>query len=146
MVLYFAYGSNMDKERMKKRVNNFKIIGNGILKKHKLVFNKPAKSGNGVGFANVEKDEKSFVEGIVYETDNNGIEKLDYYEGVPEHYHRKTIFILVNSKLKECEIYIASKTETGLKPTKEYLNHLLEGEKFLSKEYFKFIKDIITLD
>jgi len=45
-------------------------------------------------------------------------------------------------------VYIAQPNmiEEGLKPTKEYLAHYLEGKDLLSPEYYGMLKNIETLD
>ena len=49
MVYYFAYGSNMDEERLKERCPDSKSVGSGVLKGYKLVFNKIANAERGIG-------------------------------------------------------------------------------------------------
>ncbi len=146
MVYYFAYGSNMDEMKMKKRVGHYKIFGKGILDKYALLFNKPARDGNGEGFANVIPAKDSKVEGIIYEISEEGIKKLDLAEGVPSHYNNRILPILHNKKIIECNVYIATNPQDGLKPKKAYLEQLLNGKKFLSTKYFNFLKNIETLD
>lgn len=148
MVYYFAYGSNMDENRMKQRVNSYEIIGQGTLKNYKLVFNKIAKNKLDEGYANIISKNSFLVEGIIYKIDTDGIKQLDKYEGVPIHYKRELMAILHNNEVIISDVYIANKDkiDNNLKPTKQYLNYLLEGQKYLSKEYFENLKNIITLD
>jgi len=148
---YFAFGSNMDKERMIKRSVEFieTEMQKGILNDWKLVFNKIRDDKEGAGYANIEPEIGSIVEGIIYKTNQDGIKKLDRREGVPDHYIQKIIPVKNNDKkLIDCVIYIAnqSKTNDSLKPEKWYLNHLLAGKEFLSKDYFKNLKNTETLD
>jgi gamma-glutamylcyclotransferase (GGCT)/AIG2-like uncharacterized protein YtfP len=145
MVHYFAYGSNMDKKRMKSRCPDSKIVSSGILKGYKLVFNKIASAGGGQGYANIVIDNNSMVEGIVWEFSSSDMAGLDECEG---GYGRKDINIKCGKKTISCQIYIAdpNKTKEGLKPTKQYLEYLFAGKKYLSKEYFKFLEGIETLD
>lgn len=148
MVFYFAYGSNMDEERMKSRQVYIKQKFRGVLSGWKLVFNKIADSSKGTSYANIIYCRDSKVEGIIYETDEISIKNLNRNEGVPKHYKKRTIKIKDDyNQVIDCVVYIAnpSMVKEGLKPTKEYLNYLLKGEPYLSKEYLEFLKNIKTI-
>ena len=149
MVYYFAYGSNMKAERMKKRGLNFKSSVHGVLNGYSLKFNKIASDFSNEGYANIVLDKKGVVEGILYEVTENDLNKLDIPEGVSTgHYYRKEVDVQLDSGEKVKAIaYVAqqNKIKEGLKPSKDYLNHLLEGKKFLSKEYFKKLSETETL-
>ncbi|MBF0350917.1 MAG: gamma-glutamylcyclotransferase [SAR324 cluster bacterium] len=138
-MLYFAYGSNMDMARMRSR--GIKIGGASplTLNGYRLVFNKVG-SLTGEGYANIIPSGKNVVEGVVYEIGPEDFEILDGYEGVAGgHYSRVTF---AKGKLTT---YIANFTEYGLKPSREYLEHLLAGEPFLSQEYYSWLKQTPTL-
>ena len=149
-VYYFAFGSNMNKERMMYRNAEFSEMMKGILKDWKLVFNKINSKKNGAGFANIEPEKDSAVEGIIYKVNEETLQKLDGFEGVPTgHYFRKTMMV-ENDKgeFVNCVAYLAnsSKISNSLKPEKLYLDHLLEGKEFLSENYFYDLKNTETLD
>ena len=42
-MLYFAYGSNMNLNRLKTRVNSYEVKGFAILNNYELIFNKISK-------------------------------------------------------------------------------------------------------
>ena len=145
MILYFAYGSNMNKQRMILRDVSFRRRFSGVLYDWKLIFN-AINEDEKAGSANIVFSKDSKVEGAVYETDEESLIKLDKFE---IHYDRKKILIKDESgKEIECHVYIThpEQTKDGLKPTKKYLMHLLEGKDLISKEYFDFLSDISTLD
>ncbi|MEN3016243.1 MAG: gamma-glutamylcyclotransferase family protein [Candidatus Methanosuratincola petrocarbonis] len=147
-VFYFAYGSNMDQERLRDRIGSFHSRKHAILEGYDLVFNKRDSSCRGAGFANIVKG-KGKVEGILYEIDETCLEKLDSIEGVhTNHYNRIEIKVECEGKLLNAWVYVANenKVEEGLKPKKEYLNHLLKGQDLLSKEYFKKLQEVKTID
>ena len=136
---YFAYGSNMNPERMKDRGVDFIKSKAGILRNYKLTFSKICSENNKSGYANIVANKNSIVEGVVYEINDNDILKLDTFEDYPEKYNRIELDIELKDKTTTKAItYIATKGEikNGLKPTKEYLNHLLKGKAFLSEKYF----------
>jgi len=76
---YFAYGSNMSEQQLIDRGVHYSSLCRGVLQKYKLVFNKPA-DVEGAGYENIDLDSKEQVEGIVYETDDVSLEKLDKYD------------------------------------------------------------------
>ncbi len=146
MNYYFAYGSNMDSARMKFREVNFSNQIKGFLKGYELVFNKVASGKSGIGYANLKANPKSGVEGIVYETDES-LDNLDKHEGVSGgHYQRERVKVETKEGVLSCVTYISKMTGDALKPTREYLSHLLTAKPFLSKEYFSKIKNTITYD
>lgn len=159
---YFAFGSNMDMQQLEDRKDEFadrqKVImkaefadrQKGIMEDWKLIFNKINVRRNGSGFANIEPEIGSIVEGIIYKVNDDAIKILDWYEGVRfDSYCRETMF--VESERNEsinCIVYIANptKTDNSRKPEKKYLDHLLAGKKFLSKNYYSNLKNTETLD
>ena len=146
---YFAYGSNMNPERMEKRVLNFTKGSSAKLKGYRLKFNKRADRNPLEGYANIVTSVGSIVEGILYEISKDDFCKIDKNEGVPIHYERKKITVqVINNKEIEAETYIAnpSKIKDSLKPTKEYLEHLLKAKDMLSNEYYNWLKSTETLD
>lgn len=157
---YFAYGSNMNKERLKQRIGvNFKTIGRGILEGFELTFNKKSSQFPTNGVANITKNRFKRVEGIIYEfTGNeydvsNSLLKLDRAEG--SNYIRETYKIKIDqndlngdfSSLNRLEVfpyvYICKNSiylDESLKPSSEYLNHLFAGENHLTANYLEHLK------
>jgi len=101
----------------------------------------------GAGFANIVKGEGR-VEGILYEIDETSLKTLDSFEGFPAHYNRIEVEVECEGKPLKAWVYVANKNkiEEGLKPKREYLNHLLKGQDLLSKEYFKKLQAVKTID
>jgi len=146
---YFAYGSNMDPDRMRERGVNFLKREHAILEGWRLEFNKVSSRNPDEGYANIVKDENSVVEGILYEINDSDLKILDRYEGYPNHYERiKVVVRMANGENVEAVTYIAKpdKVKDGLKPSREYLNHLLKGCDLLSEEYCRKLRRWETLD
>ena len=80
---YFAYGSNMDKKRMRDRGLNFTSREFGRLDGYKLMFNKKSLVG---AAANIVPSINDYIEGVLYDFPDNEIENLDNAEGFPKHY------------------------------------------------------------
>jgi len=160
----------MSQERMKARGVEWKQSFVATLQDYKLVFNKtvskpkkdspiltPAKNtvlaelSDKMAFANVEYKKDSVVEGVVYLIDRVYIEKLDKYEGVNKpipNYTRVELKAKKDGEDIPVWVYVANKdlVKDGLKPTKEYMNHLLGGRDMLSKEWVLMLENIQTID
>ena len=96
-VWYFAYGSNMNLQRMMDRSAYFTQRKRGILHGHRLVFNKISGTYPGHGVANVVAERGYDVVGVLYEVDRPGIEALDGFEGVRGgHYIRTEMMVQLN--------------------------------------------------
>lgn len=149
-LFYFAYGSNMNEERMLERGVEFTQKEKAILKGYQLAFNKIAGGKVGTGYANIIPCDGSVVEGILYAINEEGIKQLDIYEGVStENYYRTILKIETGGgKMVEAEVYIAHdhRIDDTLQPEREYLNHLLKGRDLLSEGYYRFLLDTKTID
>jgi gamma-glutamylcyclotransferase (GGCT)/AIG2-like uncharacterized protein YtfP len=78
-----------------------------------------------------------------------GLKVLDHYEGVVgRHYERRNVSVVRadTGATVEAVTYVAVKTGAGLKPTREYLGHLLAGRDLLPADYFERLKATPTLD
>ena len=87
---YFAYGSNMDKEQMKHRCPDSKLIGVAILKGYRFVYDGYSCLRKGA-VANIVKDESEKVFGVLYEISENDERELDCCEGYPNSYDKKEV-------------------------------------------------------
>lgn len=147
-IYYFAYGSNMDLERLIDRGITYKQREKAILKDYTLLFNKKASGLYGATYANIQAKKGSEVEGILYLIDERGLSILDRFEGFPLHYKREKIQVITsNNEITEAIVYIANKEWICKgKPTTEYLNHLLQGKDLLSYEYLRKLQAVQTID
>ncbi len=148
-VYYFAYGSNMNPDRMNKRKAYFTNRLFAKLDKYRIEFNKTSTANPNEGFTNIIPDDDSIVEGALYEVEWESIERLDYFEGYPDAYRREEVCVTTSDGEKQKAItYIANDNQTsdGLKPSREYLNHLLRGKDLLSEEYYSLLEEVETFD
>lgn len=148
VVNYFAYGSNMNPERMRERGVVFYSRQRLVLSGYSLKFNKIVYTPD-AGAANIVPDENGLVEGVLYKVTVRGIMNLDKFEHYPTQYDRVILRALHrDSELIDVHTYIAhpEKTREGLKPARDYLDHLLEAEDLLSEDYFWQLLTIETLD
>lgn len=144
MVYYFAYGSNMNFERLKNRDCSASRLGRAFLNGYELIFNKIAHNKPGISYANIQENENLIVEGVLYTLDS--LDLLDKFEGYPKQYFRKEIEIDFENKKINAWTYIAVKDRicNNCLPEREYMKHILQGEPFLSKSYFKMLTNIKT--
>ncbi|KAK3283933.1 hypothetical protein CYMTET_8389 [Cymbomonas tetramitiformis] len=147
-VAVFAYGGNLDPQRMAERVGSFNLREYACLKNWKVCFEKQA--GDGSGYANIVKSEGDVVEGALYEIEPAAIRALDRYEGVASgHYRRvKATVITKQSGDRECWLYVAeqSRCQRGLRPRREYLNHLLKGQDIFTSFYTDRLRNVPVHD
>ena len=105
---YFAYGSNMNPQRLKDRKVSFSKREPAIMKDHELFFNKQASRNPKEGYANFAPKEGKYVEGALYEVYEEAIQELDRCEGYPKHYDRKIIKVhTTNGDEIDALVYIA---------------------------------------
>jgi len=144
---YFAYGSNMNKDRMLERVGYIPESIPGTLRGWQLVFNKKAMDGTS-GYANIVPDPAGEVQGVVYRVSEGDIDALDRYEGYPNHYDRTELQLLAGMNEISAVVYIAvpEMIRDGLKPMKNYLDHLLAGREYLSPSYYSILEKVATAD
>ncbi|WP_041571133.1 gamma-glutamylcyclotransferase family protein [Candidatus Desulforudis audaxviator] len=149
-VWYFAYGSNMDTERMKERVGRLPDRIPGVLRNWRLEFNKAWENIPGAGFANIVPCPGDAVEGVLYLLLGEELRELDRYEGVPRHYKQRQVSVerRETGEVVAAVTYVASpdKVRHGLKPTREYIGYLLSGADCLSKEYVQHLQAVETLN
>ena len=140
---YFAYGSNMNPERMNLRAMNYRRILSGRIAGLSLAFNKRAADAPWRSYANVVHDAAGCVEGLLYELDSDTeIFTMDPFEGVPRLYSREIFTVATEEGGIPAWVYVANRAmiEEGLLPERWYLDHLLAGERWLSESYFRKLK------
>jgi len=147
-MIYFAFGSNMSRKRLKNRgIVPFRIRS-GWINDYKLVFNKKSKKNNQVGWANIEHEKGSVVYGILYWVSEDEMIKLDKFEGHPTHYFRTQMNVSTNVGIENAMVYIAQQKwiDESCEPTKKYINFLLEGRDFIPRKYYENLKKINVID
>jgi gamma-glutamylcyclotransferase (GGCT)/AIG2-like uncharacterized protein YtfP len=75
MPLYFAYGSNMDREAMAARCPRSRPIGLGKLPRHRFLITRD-------GYASVVRDPRRTVHGVVWDLALSDVPALDRYESI----------------------------------------------------------------
>ncbi|MCA9073107.1 MAG: gamma-glutamylcyclotransferase [Planctomycetaceae bacterium] len=138
---YFAYGSNCNPAVMERKGVRYRTRQPARLTGFRLLFNKRSLKPTvpaGVGFANIHLDSAGLVEGILYDLVPDDLPTLDASERYPDHYTRISVSVETSAGLVLCEAYQAQldKVATGLRPSREYLNHLLAAKDLMSEGYY----------
>lgn len=145
---YFAYGSNLNPERMKARGLAFNKRIKGKLPHFRLCFNKRAHNKTGIAYANIQYHQQSHVEGALYQLENEAaIQQLDPFEGCPIRYSRDIFHIETTQGIVSAWIYVANQAMIcdHVLPEDRYINHLLAGRDLLSDTYIKQIHQQTTI-
>ena len=123
-MLYFAYGSNLNHNQMRKvRCLGSKYLKTIYLKDYKLLFGHPIKL-NKYGYANIVRKKGSKVPGAIWKITKKHEKILDRYEEFPRSY-QKEYFYFNGIKVM---FYIMTKYFIK-KPPKSYINTIIEGYK-----------------
>ena len=157
---YFAYGSNMNPDRVRERGIKFHMAMGARLPGFALVFDKTSRDLPGAGHANMVPAPGREVEGVLYWLcDTEEIRKMDPYEAAPVNYSREVIQVQAqrqdvhaaapirdlpaeNPVVLSCWTYFANPAVRvpGLLPPRSYLDHLLAGRAFLSADYVRMLE------
>lgn len=157
---YFAYGSNMNPDRVRERGIRFEHAVGARLQDFMLVFDKTSKKHAGLGHANVRRAPGQIVEGVLYWLESAAeIDKMDRFESTPVNYSREVVHVRIlpehlparpdqgvsatgEDLLITTWTYFANPAvrQAGLRPPRSYLNHLLAGRPYLSSGYYDMLE------
>ncbi len=126
VVWYFAYGANLNKDLMKKRVGGWRDCKRGVLEGYKLSFDVFSKSWGG-GVADIREESGSKVYGAVYLLDEEQLKVLDRYEGVPSIYLRRKVIVKTDDGEVKAVTYVAANPKQYVRPSAEYLAMMQKG-------------------
>ena len=136
---YFAYGSNMSRQRLQARTQRVVHHGHAVLDGYVHRFSHHGSDGTAKG--NIERVSSGRVEGVVYELSHEQVELLDVYEGGYQ-------MIEVQVRLSQGEALISAYSYTsirlgfGLLPHSDYYGHYLQGmrENQFTEAYIEIIR------
>jgi gamma-glutamylcyclotransferase (GGCT)/AIG2-like uncharacterized protein YtfP len=130
MPLYFAYGSNMDRDAMATRCPGSKAVGLGRLPRHRFLITTD-------GYASVVRDPRRTVHGVVWDLALSDIPALDRYESLSTGLYTKIGQpVVMDGGAKRALVYIGRSTRPG-KPKPGYLEGVLAAARGwnLPKDY-----------
>lgn len=125
-IYYFAYGVNLNKDVLRKRIGDWKISKKAILEGYTLCFSVYSKSWKG-GVADIREMEGSRVYGAVYLITEEQLNMLDRYEGVPNTYMRRKVKVITEDGVIDAITYVATNPKGYVKPSIEYLSNIIKG-------------------
>jgi len=124
MLLYFAYGANMDARHMKGRVPDAAVVGPARLDGFHLAFNIYSTEWEG-GAANLEIDPDGHVWGVLWEVPESEAGGLDAFQGHPTFYRREDVVVHRPEGQVIARTYrVAHQEGTYIRPTDEYVRLL----------------------
>ena len=129
IINYFAYGSNVSRRRLDER--GVKPIGSvrAYLEGYRRVYNKKGREGT---YANLTRDQKGRVCGLLYTITLKDLFRLDAYEGYPAEYNRVTVMVKDDAgRAYYAETYIAnpSRVVSEGTPPDWYMEYIRSGLK-----------------
>ena len=124
-VSYFAYGSNMLRERLLARCPGSVLRGRATLPDSRLTFDKVSKDGSGK--CAFEPSRGDAMAGVLWQVPEAELGKLDQLEGVGSGYERCEIAVQEVGGTCDALTYRATKTKYGLLPYDWYLALVVAG-------------------
>ena len=143
-MLYFAYGSNMERVQMKRLCPKARFVAAAVLPDHELVFSGSSRMWGG-GIANIRDVPGKKVEGVVWEISEAERKVLDEYEGYPDFYVTKEVQVQTTSgKALTAFAYVMANPGREMPPSKPYKRLLISGaeEHGLSEKYIAYLESI----
>lgn len=142
----FAYGSNMNINRLKNRVPSAVKISNGFIEGFSLKCSKLSKDSSGKATVIKTDNKKDLVWGVLFEIDEKEKPLLDRAEGLNYGYDELIIDVNDGKEIHKAQIYIANdkSVDEGLKPFSWYKAYITEGakENQLPNDYIKMLESI----
>jgi len=140
---YFAYGSNMNPERVATRGLQVGRPRRARLFEVELRFDKQSRDHKGYGHANIRAHRGGVTEGVLYPLATpEEIFKMDPFERAPINYGREVVRVVLDDDTSVWAwTYFANAAvlADGLRPPADYLAHLLAGAEFLSPDYLRWL-------
>ena len=120
-MLYFAYGSNLDRRRFEARCPESRPVAAAELRGYRFAF-------RGNGHADIVRQKGGVVRGALYSVTARDAAALDYYEGVPVYYHRITVFVKdADGRLRRALAYKMRNDATDAAPSLSYVLTIVCG-------------------
>ena len=128
---YFAYGSNLSADRLRKSCPSAQHLGIANLPGYRLAFTRHSERWGG-GVADIRPEPNSEVWGSVWCIAAEESLALDNQEGVnatPPHYHRVEVVVTTSlgNTLKCLTYQVVAPAREHIHPSKAYLDTMLRG-------------------
>ncbi|XP_018653721.1 hypothetical protein Smp_098340 [Schistosoma mansoni] len=145
MFYYFAFGSNLLKERIQLSNKSAQFIGIGVLEDYVLSFGGISNNWFGAT-ATIKPSPSEYVMGTIWKMCINDMKTLDLQESAPIMYQPVEISVHLfseKSSIINCRSYILNSTEPG-DPSPYYLDIIIRGaiQSQLPQSYIDQLKEI----
>lgn len=151
-ISYFAFGSNMLLERIKKRVPSARVLGNATLPGYMLCFNKLSKDGSAKANIVPSTDPQAVVYGVLYHLDDDERPRLDKAEGLGHGYQIRYVRVRRDGAGAEEEAftYVAAPEaiRDDLPPFRWYKDMVIDGatQNHLPNSYVRQIEAVEAVE
>jgi gamma-glutamylcyclotransferase len=149
---YFAFGSNMLLERIKKRVPSARLLDNATLGGYSLRFNKLSKDGSAKANIVPSADPQAVVHGVLYQLDDDERPRLDKAEGLGKGYDIRHVRVRMDGSGDEEEAftYVAEPDaiRDDLPPFQWYKDMVIQGatQNHLPESYVRQIEAVEAVE
>lgn len=139
-MLYFAYGSNLLKERLAARCPNLVYHGNAYLPDYRLSFDQLSFDGSGKGACLASAGDR--LPGVLWELPDCDLPALDIAEGRGKSYERLWVTVQTEQGEAKALTYEPLRVTTGSVPFDWYLALVIAGamQYQLPEEHIRFIR------
>jgi gamma-glutamylcyclotransferase (GGCT)/AIG2-like uncharacterized protein YtfP len=120
---YFAYGANIDPDRMATRVPDARSLGPARLDGYRLEFTIRDRDWGG-GVVNIAPDTEASVWGVLWQAADDAFAVLDTYRGESSAQRRETVTCDGAEGPVDAFTYRVDQIANHVKPTALYLAHL----------------------
>ena len=147
---YFAYGSNMFQQRLKKRVPSAHFISIAVLPGYMLKFHKLSQDGSGKCNAFRTGKSQDAVHGVIFDFDSSERGVLDEHEGLGRGYHEENVELLSDGETVKAVTFIADSDaiDESLNPYTWYKDFVVEGAKqnSINSEYITYLEGFAAVN
>ncbi len=147
--LYFAYGSNLHPERLRRRLGDVRFLRTVKLAGYRLSFEKRGRDGSGKCNLHRTSQGVGVAHGAIFEISRGGKRLLDGMEGLGKGYREELLDLRGAGHSEKVFAYIAEPThmDDELKPYSWYRDLVALGAEFhrFPDEYIQSIRDTDAL-
>lgn len=146
-MLYFAFGSFLDSETLKRHCPSAKFVTRAVLPNFEVQFNFMSRTYGG-GVTGVEPAPGKMARGVVYDVPPNEMEHLDTVEAVPEglYYRQRVLAVGEKGEFLEADTYRTTDPKGPFTPTRRYVALMVKGAKEheLDPEYIGELESLLS--
>jgi cation transport regulator ChaC len=122
--LYFAYGSNINRDQMDLRCPDAQVVGPVVLEGYELLFRRG-------GFATIQPKEGGKVYGLLWSLTPDCERSLDRYEGYPRFYFKQILTVRdgLGREVTAMAYIMDQRCREPMLPSSAYYNCIWEGSR-----------------